>query len=42
MRQTISQAEVKILTMNVKHLMTSTLHMTQTQDIQRGVPNGIE
>ena len=33
MRQTILPAAVKIQILNVKHLMMSTLHMTQKQDI---------
>ena len=38
MRQAILQEVVKIPTLNVKHLMTSTLHMPQKGDIQRGDP----
>ena len=35
MRQTILQAAVKIPTLNVKHLMTSTLHDTKTKHSER-------
>ena len=38
MRQTILQAALKIPTLNIRHLITSTLHMTQKRHIQRGGP----